>query len=217
MRELRLRNIAWGCFISPQPWLHTLCFPLLSLFLNHSSFPILFYLCLSLPLCLSETNPSLFSRCSFLPSPRQFFIIFFFQTCPSFWLFTFPFTSQFISVLFFFPLPCLSWRECKQVTLCFLGLPSPLSARQNLAEEAAQGMERTWHGGGVQMTSPFIGEFCEVRELLKGRQREMGREGGGTPAGVQDVFVFFEEKQLRDGTRGTSPHRLAVLQAPRMS
>lgn len=29
------------------------------------------------------------------------------------------------------------------------------------------------------MKSPFIGEFCEVRELLKGRKREMGRKGGG--------------------------------------
>lgn len=40
------------------------------------------------------------------------------------------------------------------------------------------------------MTSPFMGEFCEVRELQK-REREArdGKEGRGTPAGMQDVFL----------------------------
>ena len=72
----------------------------------------------------------------------NFLLFFFFKLAPR------SDSSHFLSLrnsylFFFFPLPCLSWRECKQVTLCFLGLPSPLSARQNLAEEAAQGMERT--------------------------------------------------------------------------
>lgn len=40
------------------------------------------------------------------------------------------------------------------------------------------------------MTSPFTGEFCEVRELQRGgREKERdGKEGKGTPAGMQDVF-----------------------------
>lgn len=45
------------------------------------------------------------------------------------------------------------------------------------------------------MTSPFIGEFCEVRELAeRGEGRKEGREG-------DTGRMFFEEKQFRDGTR----------------
>lgn len=49
------------------------------------------------------------------------------------------------------------------------------------------------------MTSPFTGEFCEVRELQRGgeRKRETGRRGKGHQ---QACRMFFEEKQLRDGT-----------------
>lgn len=52
------------------------------------------------------------------------------------------------------------------------------------------------------MTSPFIGEFCEVRELQKGRKRETGRKGGGHQRACR---MFFEEKQLGDGTRALLP------------
>lgn len=46
------------------------------------------------------------------------------------------------------------------------------------------------------MTSSFIGEFCEVREVQSGRKRarerereaEEGEEGRGTPAGMLCVF-----------------------------
>lgn len=52
------------------------------------------------------------------------------------------------------------------------------------------------------MTSPFMGEFCEVRELQKGRKCETGRKGGGHQRACR---MFFEEKQLWDGTLALLP------------
>lgn len=82
VRELRLRNIAWGCFISPQPCLRSLCslLPSLSLFLNHESFhPISLF---SLLLWLFDFSLTFFSPYNFLPSPSL--ILFNFLALPSF-------------------------------------------------------------------------------------------------------------------------------------
>lgn len=108
----------------------TLCslLPSLSLFLNHSSFhSILPYLCLfssrfvSLRLtCLSPPSNSFNSPFPLSVSVHAF---------PS------PSLSLFLCLPS--PPPRLSWRECKQVSLCFLGLPSPCQPSQHPEEEAA--------------------------------------------------------------------------------
>lgn len=96
-------------------------------------------------------------------------------------------------------------RQCKQVCVLFAVFPSPCQTKasrargstvivDNLwgrqghesyrAEEVRRGggsAGKTWRKGGVQMTSFFIGEFCEVRKLRSGRDER-------TPAGIRKAF-----------------------------
>lgn len=100
VRELRQRNIAWGCFISPQLWLLALCTPLHLVFLIIRLF--------APSLRISETNSLSSPTVLIFSDPLRQLCehpAFFFSSSPRA---SFSFPSPFPSLYFSFPSLCLS-------------------------------------------------------------------------------------------------------------